>query len=184
MDIFYKDKESTFKCKVEIDGASLSDSFARLVLKFNSISYLFYGKLDGSGKCKVKVPALKNCPDDDGQLILEIIADSMFFEPYTGKFHVKKSKNVTIERDIDDDEEEKIIKPKVSVIKEEVDNHITFTSFYKSFVNQKINETKNFKNYKPSEEVLNLAKKKINGSIDNEIDKIFMLYLDKYKIKS
>lgn len=176
MDIFYSDKETIFKCKITIEGASIKDSFVRLLLKFGDISYLFQGNLNADGKCKVKVPALKNTPSDEGDVILEVITDSTFFEPYTSKFNIKRSKSVSVVKDDDDDDltaDNK--KPKVSVVKESQQK--TFTEFYSNFTKLKLNESLSFKNFRPKINTKEFVKNKL-GDVDGEYPKIFMYYID------
>jgi len=79
---FYKDKGETFSCDLEIEGASLSESQARLVLKFdNDRIYLFEGSISDTGVCEVKIPALKEINAKNGKAKLEVIAESTYFIP-------------------------------------------------------------------------------------------------------
>ena len=43
----YTDKTEIFECKVKIDGASLSNSQARLVIESEDLNLLFKGRIDG-----------------------------------------------------------------------------------------------------------------------------------------
>jgi len=178
METFYQDKDSYFKCRVEIDGASLEESKARLVLKFNdSMSYLFESKIDGDGKCKIKVPALKNMSDANGSLVLEVIADSTFFEPFTSNFIVKKSKNVVVIKE--DEEKDELItsKPKVNIIREEKSLPVSFSDYYKVFTANKLHETIEYKNYTPSQKALSiLNESKLNK--DSEVYNILAYWVD------
>lgn len=191
METFYSDTEKLFQCKIEIEGASIDDAVARLVLDFgNNFAYLFTGKIDKSGKCKIKVPALKHVLKDEGKITLEVIADSMFFEPWESKFEVKKSKTVTVKFDSDDDDEDDVpqIKPKVKVVKEEVEIQekpkevVPFNNFFKDFKSKKVESTSEYKKYTPSKEAVRILKES-KHDIRTSFSKIFMYYLDKKVIK-
>ena len=79
---FFKDKGETFSCELEIEGAALSESSARLILHFDQgKNYLFEGKIKDDGTCEVHVPALKEVSAKKGKAILEVIAESTFFTP-------------------------------------------------------------------------------------------------------
>jgi hypothetical protein len=189
MESFYSDIEKLFQCKIVIEGASIDDAIARLVLDFgNNFCYLFTGKIDKTGKCKIKVPALKHVLKEEGKVTLEVIADSMFFEPWESKFEVKKSKNVTVEFDNDDEDDIPEIKPKVKVIKEEAEilkekiEVTPFRDFFKTFKNKKIETTSEYKKYSPSKEAIKILKES-KRDVTGSFSKIFMYYLDKKVIK-
>jgi len=98
--IFYRDKENIFECDVKVDGASLSDTRARLLLTFeNGLTTVYEGKVKVSGDCEIKIPAIKDklTESDIGTATLEVIAESTVFEPWTSAFSLKRSKTVTVE---------------------------------------------------------------------------------------
>lgn len=96
---FYTDKQEIFECKLDLQGAKLTDSRARLVLESNNHNLLFYGKIDESGKCQIPVTRLKGLlqESDSGKVKLEVIAEDTFFEPWKDTYNVKTNKKVTVE---------------------------------------------------------------------------------------
>lgn len=96
---FYTDKMETFECKLNLQGAKLSNSKARLVLESDTYNLMFYGTLNESGKCTIPVAKLKNLlsESDSGNVKLEVIAEDTFFEPWSDKYDVRTSKKVTVE---------------------------------------------------------------------------------------
>lgn len=197
MEIFYSDTEKTFQCKIVIESEesaiSMDDAVARLVLDFgNNFCFLFQGKIDKSGKCKIKIPALKHSIKDEGKAILEVIADSMFFEPWESTFQVKKSKNVTVEK-LEDDEMPKIkSRPLVSVVKEEIQSKALqtesknstslFGEFLREFKEKNLANSTDYKKYVPSREAVKILKES-KRDVTTPISKIFMYYLDKKVIR-
>ena len=55
----YTDKQELFECDIQLEGASLTDSKARLVIETEDISLLFKGKINKGGKCQIPVKRLK-----------------------------------------------------------------------------------------------------------------------------
>lgn|GEM_PF-3998370 len=112
---FYRDKESIFECDVKVDGASLSDTSARLILTFeNGLTTLYEGTVKISGDCEIKIPAIKEklTESEVGAATLEVIAESTVFKPWTSDFTLKRSKIVTVEVA---DKKKTPSKPKLSV---------------------------------------------------------------------
>lgn len=96
---FYTDKQEVFECKLDLEGAKLTDSRARLVLESSNYNLLFYGKIDENGKCEIPVKKLKSllAETDTGKVKLEVIAEDTYFEPWSDTYDVKTSKKVTVE---------------------------------------------------------------------------------------
>jgi hypothetical protein len=96
---FYTDKQEVFECKLDLEGAKLTDSKARLVLESSNYNLLFYGKIDENGKCEIPVKRLKSllAETDTGKVKLEVIAEDTYFEPWNDTYNVKTSKKVTVE---------------------------------------------------------------------------------------
>lgn len=96
---FYTDKQEVFECKLDLQGAKLTDSKARLVLESNNYNLLFYGQIDENGKCQIPVKKLKSLLSeiDTGKVRLEVIAEDTFFEPWNDTYNVKTNKKVTVE---------------------------------------------------------------------------------------
>lgn len=78
----YRDKKEKFECEIELEGASIKETVARLLLHFdNGEIHLFEGSLSNDGQCKVDIPALTQSNCSKGKAILEIIADNTYFTP-------------------------------------------------------------------------------------------------------
>ena len=54
----FTDKAELFECDIKIEGASLSNSTARLVVETNDYSLMFNGSIDSLGKCKIPIKKL------------------------------------------------------------------------------------------------------------------------------
>lgn len=82
--VFYRDKSKKFECDIKVDGAKISDTKARMILKFeDGMTTMYEGKVSVLGKCTIDIPALtdKIFESTSGQATLEVIADSTVFEP-------------------------------------------------------------------------------------------------------
>jgi hypothetical protein len=108
----YTDKLNKFNCSIDVEGSSLSKSKVRLVIENNEMSYMFNGSVNEDGTCEVIVPKTKNFLSEGskGNIKLEVIADDVYFEPWTSDFHVKTTKkvNVVVNEQVDE-------KPKLKV---------------------------------------------------------------------
>lgn len=95
---FKRDATDIVKFEVDVQGASISESQARLVVEFNGgKTYLFKGKINRDGVCEVTIPKLSEDDGSGGNVTLEVIAENAFFEPWAGTFDVKSSKSVHVE---------------------------------------------------------------------------------------
>ena len=94
----YTDKPNKFNCNIEIEGTSLSKSQVRLVIETEEMSYMFKGKIENTGVCEVNIPKTKHfLPENTrGNMRLEVIADDVYFEPWSSEFNVKTNKKVNI----------------------------------------------------------------------------------------
>ena len=113
----YTDKPNKFNCNIEIEGTSLSKSQVRLVVETEDMTYMFRGNIENNGLCEVNVPKTKNfLPEGTkGNMRLEVIADDVYFEPWSSDFSVATNKKVTVQ--IAEQEEEKP-KMKVQVVEQ------------------------------------------------------------------
>ncbi len=95
----FTDKAELFECDIKIEGASLSNSKARLVVETNDYSLMFNGKINNSGKCEIPIKKLKGLIDESskGNIRLEVIAEDTYFIPWKSEFEVNASKKVTVE---------------------------------------------------------------------------------------
>ena len=119
---FYTDKQEVFECKLDLEGAKLTDSRARLVLESSNYNLLFYGKIDENGKCEIPVKKLKSLlqETDTGKVKLEVIAEDTYFEPWKDTYNVKTSKKVTVEV-VSKETTKPITEKKVTAIVEKVE---------------------------------------------------------------
>ena len=95
----FTDKSELFECDIKIEGASLSNSTARLVVETNNYSLMFNGKINSSGKCEIPIKKLKGLIDESskGNIRLEVIAEDTYFIPWKSEFEINASKKVTVE---------------------------------------------------------------------------------------
>ena len=95
----YTDKQELFECDIHLEGASLTDSKARLVIETEDISLLFKGKINKGGKCQIPVKRLKGLLGENvkGTIKLEVIAEDTYFTPWESDFEVEASKKVQVE---------------------------------------------------------------------------------------
>ena len=95
----YTDKSEIFECDIKLSGASIKNSFARLIIESNDMNFIFNGKISKGGKCSIPVKKLKGFLDESssGKIKLEVIADDTYFVPWKSEFLVEASKKVTVE---------------------------------------------------------------------------------------
>lgn len=145
MQKFFTDKPKLFECNIAIDGANINETKARLVLEFpNKRNLLFYGDINKNGKCEVLIPALKEMAECEGTVLLEVIAESTYFESWKDSFKLEQNKKVVVEVTSSEKEviKEEKIKPIISVISESFEEEVkddTFENFKKYIIENKIN---------------------------------------------
>ena len=93
----YSDKQNLFECDIQLEGASLNDAFARLIIESDNLNLMYNGTITSDGTCRIEMPRLKGIVKESGNLRLEVIADDMYFNPWKSDFELKKSKNITVE---------------------------------------------------------------------------------------
>jgi hypothetical protein len=127
---FYTDKQEVFECSVSLEGASLKDCKARLIIKSNDLNLLFEGEVGSNGKCVIPVRKLKGLLEQStqGTVELEVIADDVFFKPWKSEFIVETSKKLTVEvssTSKDAIKETTLNKPKIVIneVSHEIDYH-------------------------------------------------------------
>lgn len=121
----FTDVNKNFTAEVNIEGASLSDCKARIILESKNVNLLYNGVVRENGLCEVDIGKLKNVlkESDSGNLKLEIIADDTLFTAWETDFIVETKKKVTINEVVDSDykpksKSEKSIQIKVNVEEE------------------------------------------------------------------
>jgi hypothetical protein len=95
----FTDKSEIFECSIQLEGASLRNSQARLVVETKDIIMMFKGEIDNSGNCRIPIKRLKGLLDESarGQIKLEVIADDTYFMPWDSEFEVETARKVTVE---------------------------------------------------------------------------------------
>ena len=119
----FTDKSELFECDIKIEGASLTNSTARLVVETSDYSLMFNGKISSNGKCQIPIRKLKGLIDENskGNIRLEVIAEDTYFTPWKSNFEIEASKKVTVE--VKSQSNKKVIKEnkvQVSNVKQEV----------------------------------------------------------------
>lgn len=110
--LLYTDKPNKFNCNIQIEGTSLAKSKVRLVIETDEMSYMFNGAIENTGVCEVIIPKTKHFLSEGtkGNMRLEVIADDVYFEPWSSDFGVKTNKKVNVVVAEQEDE-----KPKLTV---------------------------------------------------------------------
>lgn len=95
----YTDKTEDFKCNIGVEGATINNTKARLVLENKDMNLLFEGKIGTDGTCIIPIKKLKHILPEgaEGTMKLEVIADDTYFSPWEDSFQVKVNKRVTVE---------------------------------------------------------------------------------------
>lgn len=114
----FTDKTELFECNIKLEGASLKNSHARLLVESDDLNLMFKGTISSTGKCQIPIKKLKGLLDENisGNVKLEVIADDTYFTPWESKFTVDTSRKVTVEvKSQQDTEVLTESKPEVSV---------------------------------------------------------------------
>lgn len=95
------DKIDIFEASIHVDGLDYSKLNCRLVLETSNKSvpsFIFTGEVVNN-KCKISIPKLKSFIEEGltGNMRLEVIADDMFFTPWSDTFETKIDKKITVE---------------------------------------------------------------------------------------
>lgn len=158
----FTDKTELFECNIKLEGASLKNSQARLIIESEDINLLFKGKIDTTGKCIIPIKKLKGLLEGNtkGEIKLEVIADDTYFTPWKSEFTVEASKKLTVEVKSQDAEiiTESAPKVQVSGIKETEPTFDPITEHIVRLVKLLIKEDVNLNN-------LSIKKDKVNNII-------------------
>ena len=92
----YSDKKNVFECDIQLEGASLSQAFARVIVEGEDLNLVFNGHITKEGNCKIEMPKLSML-NEGGEMKLEVIAEDMYFNPWNSSFELKKSKSISVE---------------------------------------------------------------------------------------
>ena len=95
----FTDKTEVFECKIQLEGTSIKNSQARLLIESENLSLVFKGEISSDGKCKIPIKKLKGLLDENtqGNVKLEVIAEDTYFTPWESKFTVETSRKITVE---------------------------------------------------------------------------------------
>ena len=92
-----KDRNENFECTIQVEGTTLSESKARIIVESGSWNFTFYGTIGPDGRCVV--PIKKGIPLNEGatgKIKLEVIADDQLFVGWESDFVVETSKKVSV----------------------------------------------------------------------------------------
>ena len=111
----YTDKQENFECKLKLEGASLKEAFARLILESEDMNLVFKGTIDSNGKCNVSIKKLRGILDEStkGEMKLEVVAEDVYFQPWQSEFIIETAKKLSVE--VISHQTETILKPKISI---------------------------------------------------------------------
>ena len=111
--ILYTDRKENFSCDIALEGAKISDSFARIILETKDVNYVFNGSINVEGKCEIPIRALKGLLDvrDSGNMVLEVVADDTYFRPWESPFMVDAHTKLEVKIN----EQSQPSKPKIQV---------------------------------------------------------------------
>tara|TARA_R110002126_G_scaffold37488_3_gene113048 strand:+ start:909 stop:1499 length:591 start_codon:yes stop_codon:yes gene_type:complete len=123
----FTDKQETFTADIKLEGASLTNSFARLIVESDDWNLVFNGDINNKGRVNIPIKKLKQIFESGttGTMKLEVVADDTYFSPWNSDFEVETSKQVTVEVKTQNKPklQEKSIKPKITV--ENVTNNVS-----------------------------------------------------------
>lgn len=140
----YSDKKELFEANIELDGASLDETFARLVMNTDRWNLVFEGNIDANGNVEIPINKLKGILSDDtkGNLRLEVVADDTYFTPWEDNFELLRSKSVTVEVK-ESNKDKKLVEqnqPKVTVKEKKKKGWKLTESIAKSYLREIITE--------------------------------------------
>lgn len=92
------DQVKDFQCKLKIEGASLKKSKANLIIESDTFDLKFKGKINQDGQVTIPLNKLKGILDENikGNMYLEVIADDMYFTPYSTEYITETSRKVEV----------------------------------------------------------------------------------------
>jgi len=142
----FLDKDKIFECNVKIEGASLSESEARLLLESENFTLTFKGKINTDGTVKIPINKLKGVLKEDftGKISLEVIAEDTVFKPWESEYHTDVSKKVKVDFDnkLSESEEAVVAKPKMSfsLIPDKFDTQQHINEIFKILTKNNVNK--------------------------------------------
>ena len=64
----YSDKPNLFECNIQLEGCSLSQARARLLIESKDNQLIFKGNIDNTGECVIPLKKLKAASKKGGKL--------------------------------------------------------------------------------------------------------------------
>jgi hypothetical protein len=93
----YRDKNENFSCDINVEGAKLSETSARLIIETAEWTLMFEGEIDRRGKCVIPIKKLNLFNENTiGKVKLEVNAEGNVFVPWISDCKIKNSKTVSI----------------------------------------------------------------------------------------
>ena len=173
----YTDKSEDFKCNIGVEGADISNTYARLVLENTNLNLLFEGTVNKDGSCVIPIKKLKHILPEglQGKLMLEVIADDTYFSPWEDDFIIKVNKRVTVEVK-NDTTKQKIKEHKVNV-------QVTGVNKQKH-IERKVNVKQKLSHIQVMSEILNKKGITLNNFSKNINSSIPLIeaYIKKYNV--
>jgi hypothetical protein len=95
--VIYRDKSENFICDMQLSGVSSSENKARIILETQDLTYMFEGRIDTLGKCKIPLKKMNFLKENEtGKIKLEVIAEDTVFTPWEDDFVAITSKKVSV----------------------------------------------------------------------------------------
>tara|TARA_R110001592_G_scaffold192795_5_gene439773 strand:+ start:22742 stop:23521 length:780 start_codon:yes stop_codon:yes gene_type:complete len=94
----FNDKSELFECNIQLEGAQIANSEARLVIESEEWNLVFKGNISSNGQCSIPIKKLSILPEGTrGKIKLEVIAEDTRFIPWEDRFLVKADKKVYVQ---------------------------------------------------------------------------------------
>jgi hypothetical protein len=163
----FNDKTQLIECKINITGDNFSKVIPRLILKGdnNLKNIIIEGKIDGDNKLNFSIPPINEFTN--GTAFIEVIADNMYFSPWSSDFKVEKClqlENVIVKPTVES-------KPKIEVIVEEKTDKIRKPNYLKEIFSQFQLEYESLNSDKKKALLKEIKKLKISDSTQKIVNK-------------
>ena len=94
----FNDKSELFDCNIQMQGAQIANSEARLIIESEEWNLVFKGNISSNGQCSIPIKKLSILPEGTrGKIKLEVIAEDTRFIPWEDRFMVKADKKVYVQ---------------------------------------------------------------------------------------
>jgi len=92
----YKDLAGTFVAYIDVRGATTNQTRARLLLGLENRTLLFEGNIVGN-KVTIKYPRLTDLEETRAALVLEVIADDVYFRAFEAVAHLEYKRAIDVQ---------------------------------------------------------------------------------------